>query len=141
MSGITGLGTIYNLPNFTGELFALTPSDTPFLSAIGGLSGGKQTTSTLFEWQTTDLRNAAQNVALEGATAPTAQGRARAGVYNVVQVHQEKVSVSYTKQAATGRKDGINNAEMNPVTDELGSAAPGARCRPLPTGSRCSRST
>jgi len=118
MAGTTGLGTIYSLPNFTGELIGLTRAETPFLSAIGGLSGGKQTTSTQFEWQTYDLRSPSQNVALEGAAAPTAVARVRANVSNVVQVHQSKVSVSYTKLAAIGRKSGINNDQPNPVTDE-----------------------
>lgn len=40
MAGITALGTTYNLPNYTGVLHALTPADTPFFSAIGGLAGG-----------------------------------------------------------------------------------------------------
>jgi hypothetical protein len=52
MAGITALGTTYNLPNYTGLLFGLTPADTPFFSAIGGLSGGRQTTDTEFEWGT-----------------------------------------------------------------------------------------
>lgn len=119
MSGITGLGTTYNLPNYTGILYGLTPADTPFFSAIGGLSSGGQTASTEFEWETFDLRNAAQNTALEGADAPTAQGRVRANVTNVCQIHQEQVSVSYTKQAAIGQKNGSNNALSNPVTNEV----------------------
>jgi hypothetical protein len=83
MSGITALGTTYNLPNYTGVLFGLTPAETPFLSAIGGLTGGGQATSTEFEWQTFDLANAGQNVALEGADAPSYEGRVRANVTNV----------------------------------------------------------
>src|SRR5690242_9396631 len=109
MSGITGLGTTYNLPNYTGVLFQLTPSETKFFSAIGGLSNGGQTTSKQFEWETFDLRNAGQNVALEGATAPTAQQRVRGNVTNVCQIQHEKVSVSYTKLGAFGQKNGINN--------------------------------
>ena len=118
MSGITGLGTTYNLPNYTGILHQLTPSTTPVFSAIGGLGNGGQTTSTEFEWQTSDLRNPGQNVALEGATAPTAQERARGNVTNVVQIQQEKVSVSYSKLAAVGLKSGSNNDLGNPVTNE-----------------------
>jgi len=118
MAGITGLGTTYNLPNYTGLLFQLTPSDTPFFSAIGGLTGGGQTISPEFEWEAFDLRSAAQNVALEGATAPTASGRVRSQVKNVVQIHQEKVSVSYTKLAAIGQKAGLANAVPNPITNE-----------------------
>lgn len=118
MSGITGLGTTYNLPNYTGILYGLTPAETPFFSAIGGLSGGGQVTSTEIEWQTTDLRNPGQNVALEGATAPAAQERARGNVTNVVQIQQEKVSVSYSKLAAVGLKSGTNSEGVNPVRSE-----------------------
>ncbi|SOR80570.1 MULTISPECIES: SU10 major capsid protein, partial [Streptomyces] len=119
MAGITGLGTTYNLPNYTGILHSLTPADTPFFSAIGGLTGGGQTDSIEFEWQTYDLRAAAQNAKLEGADAPTGQERVRANVSNIVQIHHETVEVSYTKLAATQAKAGINNAERNPVTNEL----------------------
>jgi hypothetical protein len=96
MSGITGIGTTFNLPNYHGELFALTPDETPFLSAIGGLTGGGQTSSVEFEWQTYDLRDPNQQtrVRVEGATAPGAEARVRSNVRNVAQIHQEKVSVS-----------------------------------------------
>lgn len=119
MSGITALGTTYNLPNYTGILHMLTPLDTPFFSAIGGLSGGGQTTATQFEWQTEDLRSAGQNVALEGQDAPTPQNRVRASVNNVCQIHQETVGVSYTKLAAFGQHSGLNIEAANPVTNEL----------------------
>ena len=126
MAGTTGIGTTFSLPNFHGELLALTPADTPLLTAIGGLSGGKQTTSTAFEWQTSDLRDPAQPSVLEGAPAPTAQGRVRANVVNVCQIHQETVAVSYTKLAATAQYSTPSSAPYrtpggapNPVTDEL----------------------
>ncbi|MDX3712739.1 DUF5309 family protein [Streptomyces europaeiscabiei] len=125
MAGITGMGTTFNLPNYAGELFAITPDDTPLLSAIGGLTGGGQTTSTEFEWSTYDLRDPAQRTKVEGATAPTAEERARGNVRNLCQIHQEKVSVSYTKQAAVGQMatpqstpfNGVNGS--NAVTNEL----------------------
>ena len=103
MAGVSGIGTTFNLPNYHGELFSVTPSDTPLLSAIGGLTGGEQTDSTAFEWQADDLRAPAQPGVLEGANAPTAQERARSNVSNVVQIHHEKVEVSYTRQAAMGQ--------------------------------------
>lgn len=118
MSGITGLGTTYALPNYTGALFGLTPTATPFLSAIGGLNGGGQAISVEFEWETYDLRAASQPGVLEGAAAPTAQSRVRANITNVCQIHQEAVSVSYTKLAAHGQKSGTNNEQTNPVMDE-----------------------
>ncbi|MFD3574768.1 DUF5309 family protein [Streptomyces sp. NPDC058644] len=125
MAGITGMGDTFNLPNYAGELFALTPEDTPLLSAIGGLTGGGMTTGQEFEWQTYDLRDPSQRTRVEGATAPTAEERVRANVRNVVQIHQEKVSVSYTKQAAIGALAtpgaapfrGVDGA--NPVNNEL----------------------
>jgi hypothetical protein len=120
MAGITALGTTYNLPNYTGLLFGLTPADTPFLSAIGDLSGGGQTTDTEFEWGTYDLRTAGQNVALEGQDAPSLQNRVRATAKNVLQIHQEAVGVSYTKQAAVARLGGLaSQGTGNSVTNEL----------------------
>jgi hypothetical protein len=126
MAGITGQGTTFNLPNYVGELFALSRETTPFLSAIGGLSGGRSTTATEFEWQTYDLRDASgQRQALEGANAPTAEARVRANVRNVVEIHHEAVEVSYTKQAATAQIATPSSAPYrgvpgsNPVTDEM----------------------
>lgn len=101
MAGTTGMGTTYNLPNYVGELFSLTPTETPFLSAVGGLSGGKSVASTKWSWQTDDNRDPADRQRVEGATAPAAENRVRAKVENVTEIHQEKASVSYTKQAAT----------------------------------------
>ena len=119
MAGITGMGTTYNLPNFVGELFETTPSDTPFLSAIGGLTGGKSTKSVEFQWQTYDLRDAGQNTKVEGANAPAGESRVRVPANNIVEIHQEAIDVSYTKQAATGQYAGLNIAGSNPVQDEL----------------------
>lgn len=124
MAGITGMGTTFNLPNYVGELFGLTPADTPLLSAIGGLTGGGMTTGVEFEWQTYDFRDPSQRVKVEGATAPTAEERVRANVRNVCQIHQSKVSISYTKQAATGQLATPSSAPyrgapgMNPVGNE-----------------------
>lgn len=121
MATVSGIGTTYNLPNYTGQLFSIAPSDTPFLSAIGGLSGGKRTTSVEFEWQTEGLEaSSANNSKTEGAPAPTSSEVSRSNVTNVVEIHQESVEVSYTKQAATGQLAGIATADgSNPVTDEL----------------------
>ncbi|MFB7367862.1 SU10 major capsid protein, partial [Streptomyces hydrogenans] len=103
MAAVTGQGTTYNLPNYHGDLYKVTPTETPFLAAIGGLSGGKRTKSTEFEWQTMDRRSStANNSALEGANAPTGVARSRSAVSNVVEIHQSAVEVSYTRQAATG---------------------------------------
>ncbi|MGL4300286.1 MAG: SU10 major capsid protein, partial [Candidatus Neomicrothrix subdominans] len=116
MPGITGQGTTFNLPNYVGELFAVTPTDTPFLSAIGGLTGGEGVTSTLFPWQGYDLRPADKlRQRLEGANAQAAEERVRFNVTNVVEIHQETVEVSYTKLAATGQFNSTGSAHPGSV--------------------------
>lgn len=128
MAGITGMGTTFNLPNYVGELFSESPQDTPFLSSIGGLTGGEAVTSTLFQWQGYNLRDAADDrQRTEGADAPTAEERVRFNVFNVVEIHQEALDVSYTKQAATGQFNSTGSTHpgsvgisgMNPVMDEV----------------------
>lgn len=125
MPGITGAGTTYNLPNYVGELFAASPEDTPLLSAIGGLTGGSSVNSTVFTWSGYDLRDADDaRQRNEGADAPTAEGRARFSASNVLEIHQEQVSVTYTKQAATGQvlpATGQTAVQLGnqPVMDEL----------------------
>lgn len=117
MSGIIGQGTTFNLPNYVGPLFQVTPSDTPFLSAIGGLTGGRQADQKEFGWQTYDLRDPENPDNLEGQDAPTARARVRQEVKNVVQIFHDAVEVSYTKQAATGQRDGLTG--NNPVGNEM----------------------
>lgn len=129
MPGITGAGTTFNLPNYVGELFAVSPEDTKFLSAIGGLTGGRPADGTLFQWQGYDLRDADDaRQRVEGATAPAGESRVRFNVTNVVEIHQETVETTYTKQAATGQYASTGSAHTgavgvsgaNPVADEHG---------------------
>lgn len=118
MSGISGLGTTFNEPNYHGELFAVSPSDTPLLSAAGGLGQGGTVSDTLIEWQKYDLRDPEIRPRLEGADAPTAEARVRANVTNRLQIFQEAISTSYTKQAATERYAALAGGAGNPVTNE-----------------------
>lgn len=125
MPGITGMGTTYNLPNYVGELFAASREDTPLLSAIGGLTGGRATKATSFEWQGYDLRDPDDTrQRLEGADAPDGEARTRYKASNVVEIHQEAVNLSYTKQGATGQlnTDGAQTVNIGGTTvpaDEL----------------------
>lgn len=118
MAAVAGQHTTFNMPNYVGELFSVVPADTPFLSMIGGLTGGKRTTSKQFSWQTVDNAAAAQPGILEGAEAVYA-GRDRTEVFNVVQIFQEAVEVSYTKSAAVGNLDGQAIVGNQPVQDEM----------------------
>lgn len=128
MAGIAGQGTTFNLPNYVGELFTVTPTDTPFLSSIGGLSGGESVESIFYQWQGYDLRSPEEfRQRLEGANAPSAENRVRFNVTNVVEIHQESVEVSYTKLAAAGQfattgsghPGAVGIAGTNPVTAEM----------------------
>src|SRR4051812_46023048 len=101
MAGINTMGLTFNLPNFNGSLYGLTPSDTPLTSAIGVMSGGGEIAFAKdFEWQTYDLRDVENPGHLEGQNAPTPRHRVRASVDNVCQIFHSAVSVSYTKLAA-----------------------------------------
>jgi hypothetical protein len=106
-------GTVWNLPNYTGELFTSDVINTPLLTAIGGLTGGLMTNN--FEFATDSQYNheaAAQPTITETAslTAPTAISYVRAQAKNVTQIFHEKVSISYVRQSNQGRLSGINTA-------------------------------
>jgi Family of unknown function (DUF5309) len=119
---ISGVGTTYNLPNYHGELFTVAITETPFLSAIGGINGAKTVRSKEWEWQTIGRRsNSANNAALEGQAAPTATGQARSNVTNITEIHHSQIAVSYSKLAATGQFAGVNVAPEfdDAMVDEL----------------------
>lgn len=121
MGTVAGQGTTFNLPNYHGDLFTITPTETPFLSAIGGLNGAVGTRAKIFEWSTVDRRaSTANNAVLEGANAPAASERSRSAVTNVVEIHHSAIEVSYTKQAATNQFSGANlGLDDNAVMDEV----------------------
>lgn len=120
---VTGTGTVWNLPNYAGELFTASAKDTPFLSMIGGLTGGKITDN--FEFATGvlfDYPEASQPAISERAslTAPTATAIARRQEKNVTQIFQETIDLSYAKQSNMGRLQGLNTAGQvaNPADEK-----------------------
>lgn len=122
MSNVTGIGNTFNLPNFAGELFTASPTKTPFLSMIGGLTGGMKTendrfpTGVLYEFP-----DAAQPEISEQAsqTAPEATAIAREQKYNVTQIFHETISLTYAKMANSGKLSGLNTAgaAANPASE------------------------
>ena len=102
--GAAGHGT-FNLPNFVGELFKLSPLETPLLAMIGGMSGGMQIAAPQFTWQDTLHRapalTATDRTAIEGDDAKF-QSQSRSERTNVAEIFQYGVELTYTKQAATG---------------------------------------
>lgn len=122
MAAVAGVGTTFNLPNYHGELFTVTRTETPFLSAIGGLNSAKRSTAIDFEWQTIDRRaSTANNAALEGAVAPAGTERSRTNVRNTVEIHHSAIEISYSKLAATGNFSGANVGPQfdDQIADEL----------------------
>jgi hypothetical protein len=120
---VSGVGTSFNLPNYAGELFTASPKKTPFLSLIGGLTGGK--TSNSFEFvtgQNYDLPEANQPEVSETAslTAPTASHIAREQKTNTCQIFHESIDLSYAKLSQTGQLAGLNLAgqNANPASEE-----------------------
>lgn len=116
-------GTIWNLPNYDGALFTADQVNTPLLTMIGGLNGGKQTAN--FEFPTASLYThdaAAQPAITETASisGATAAQAARTQEKNVTQIFQEAISVSYVKLSNQGRLSGINTVgATNNAADEL----------------------
>ena len=109
-------GTVWNLPNYAGELFTTDAEQTPFLTMIGGMTGGGLVTQN-FEFPIDSQYSypaAAQPAITETAslTAPTAISYVRDQSKNVTQIFQEKVSLSYAKMSNGGRLSGINTAGL-----------------------------
>lgn len=121
MGAQTGLGDTFDLVNYVGELFHITPSETKFLSMIGGLTGGRSTKSVEFAvGQTVDNATPSQPAISENdaATGASATHRTRSQVTNVTQIHQLAVDISYRKQANVGAISGASILGDQPVQDE-----------------------
>lgn len=124
MPNVSGTGTTWNLPNYAGDLFTADSTNTPILSMIGGLTGGKQTEN--FEFPVGSeyaFPEAKQPEITETAslTAPQAQQIVRSQIFNTTQAFHETVSVSYMKESNRGRLSGLNTAgqQNNVQTSEM----------------------
>ena len=116
-------GTLWELPGYTGNLFTADPIRTPFLSAIGSLTGGGKTTDN-FEFPTTveyAHSAAAQTAIVEDnlVSAPTFTDDTQSQVKNVCEIHYKGVRITYNKLANMGRLLGIATAGAGvAVSDE-----------------------
>lgn len=119
---VSGVGNVWNLPNYAGELFTADKAQTPLLSMTGGLTGGKQTDN--FEFPTAVLFNypAAKQPEISeenSVTAPVAEAITRSQESNVVQIHQETIDLTYAKLSNSGRMSGLNTAgQTNPIDEK-----------------------
>jgi hypothetical protein len=107
MANTNNPATVWNCPNYTGELYLIGANQTPFLNLIGGLQGGMVRTVSAFEFplaQPWALESAAQPAVTETAslTAPDPWTYVRGQDNNTVQIFHRAVTVSYAKQSVTG---------------------------------------
>lgn len=110
MSNVSGTGTVWNLPNYIGQVYTSTPAETPFLNLIKD----KAVKTDNFQFPTGaeySIANAAQPAITEtdSLTAPTAVGYVRSQTTNVTQIFQETVSVTYARMSNAGRLSGVTS--------------------------------
>ena len=121
MANVNGMGTVFNLPNFAGQLYSSTPAVTPFLNLISGKA--VKTDNFQFSTGVEYAHEAATQPAISetaSVTAPTAISYVRSQSTNVTQIFHEKVSVTYAKMSNSGRLSGINTAgAQNDAPNEL----------------------
>lgn len=121
MANVTGVGTSWNLPNYAGELFTADTSQTPLLSMIGGLTGGRQTstsefpTAVLFDYPEATQPEISES---DSVNAPNSNLIVREQETNVVQIHQEVINLTYMKMSNSGNMSGLNSTLGNSVEDE-----------------------
>jgi len=87
--------------NFSGELFRVGGQRTPFLSATGGLNGGKVLQSTFWQIQAADSHTVSSEPTKgqEGAQPTEYLGRDRVAYTGVTQVFHKGVKMTYTAMA------------------------------------------
>jgi hypothetical protein len=121
MANAAAAATVWNDTNFLGELYVVGANQTPFLNDIGGLNGGKVANSWSFPLnQHQSLESAAQPAITETAslTAPAPVTYTSEQDFNVCQIFQEGVSVSYAKQSDSGTLAGLPIAgQPQPITN------------------------
>ena len=125
MTNVAAAATVWNCPNYIGELFQIGAQGktTPFLTMMGGLTGGGVMQTDTFEFPTSQdwaLEAASQPAITETAslTAPTPTTYVREQSDNTTQIFQEQVSISYAKQSTAGKLSGLSIEGVNVVRNE-----------------------
>jgi hypothetical protein len=114
----TVAGTVWNCPNYLGELFTASRLQTPILTMSGGLNGAGQATNFEFPVDQIFSHEAASQPAITETASlskPTAITYVRSQDKNVCQIHHEAVSLSYSKMSNTGRISGITTSGQSLV--------------------------
>jgi hypothetical protein len=122
MPNVNAAATVWNCPNYTGELFLIGANQTPYLNMIGGLQGASIRTVADFQFplaQPFALEAASQPAISETAslTAPDPWTYVRDQDVNTVQIFQRQVSVSYAKQSVVGQVTADPTTGLVDITD------------------------
>ena len=122
MANQNAAATVWNCPNYTGELYLIGANQTPFLNMIGGLQGNGVRTVADFQFplaQPWALEAASQPAITETAslTAPTPWTYVRGQDVNTCQIFQRQISVSYAKQSVTGQVVADGTTGLTDITD------------------------
>jgi hypothetical protein len=124
MANLTGgtIASVWNLPNYVGELYTADMIQTPLLTMLGGLTGGKMTdnfefpTGSKYEHETLAQKSITETQSL---TAPNPITFVRSQEKNVTQIFHESVTIPYVRASNQGRLSGINTAgQQNNVVSE-----------------------
>jgi len=120
MGAVSGVSTTYNLVNYLGTLFKVTPDDTPLVTMMGGLRGWAPVNSKIFTWQTVDNTAAAQPAIVEAAD-PDYYERTRSEVSNCTQIFQYGVKIGYSQWGATDQLSSTAQTILGtqPIGNEL----------------------
>lgn len=123
MPNVSAAGTVWNCPNFVGELFLVGQNQTPFLNAIGGLNGGQQVQSWEFPInQEYALESETQSSITETQSLTASAfltSYVRSQTKNVCQIYEKAVSISYAKQSNPNTLSGLALDGMGqPVRNE-----------------------
>jgi len=122
MANTNNAATVWNCPNYTGELYLIGANQTPFLNMIGGLQGNRVKTVAHFEFplnQNWALESASQPAITETAslTAPNPWTYVRGQDTNTCQIFHRSVSVSYAKQSVVGAVTADATTGLVDITD------------------------
>lgn len=123
MANVSAAATVWNCPNYVGELFMVGAEKTPFLNMAGGLGGARAKRYGSFQFpmaQPWSLEAASQPAITETAslTAPTPVTYVRGQDTNTAQIYQRQISVSYAKQSVTGKLSGLSIVGDQQVKNE-----------------------
>lgn len=117
---VNGVATTTAIPNYSGVLYRRGNAETPLLSIIGGRSRTSKSyrfvTGQEYTLPEAEIPNISERQSLN---APEPTSTPRAQNYNVTQIFQDSVGVSYLKESSPGALSGVNNAGQtaNPVNE------------------------